>query len=163
MTSSIQTSRLRLDRLRVEDADDMVDLLDDERLHRYTGGAPEALGELRARYARQVAGASRGWLNWILRRRDSGAIVGTVQATRFDDHGRAAAELAWVVVSGQQGNGYAREATAAVVTWLREQGVELLVAHVHPEHGASMAVARSLGLTPGTVRDDGEVRWTTAG
>jgi len=141
----------------------MVDHLDDELLHRYTGGAPEALGELRERYARQVAGAPQGWLNWILRRRDSGAIVGTVQATRFDDHGRPAAELAWVIVSDQQGNGYAREATAAVAAWLRGQGVDLLVAHVHPEHVASMAVARSLGLTPGAARDDGEVRWTTTG
>jgi hypothetical protein len=40
MTSSIQTSRLRLDPLRVDDADDMVDHLDDELLHRYTVALP---------------------------------------------------------------------------------------------------------------------------
>jgi RimJ/RimL family protein N-acetyltransferase len=48
-----------------------------------------------------------------------------------------------------------------VVDRLRAQGVVLFVAHVHPEHSASIAVARGLGLTPGAPRDDGEVRWAT--
>lgn len=147
--------------LRVDDADELGGLLDDERLHRYIGGRPKTREELRAQYARQVAGVSKGWHNWVVRRRDAGTIVGTVQATLFDDHGRPAAELAWVVVTEQQGNGYAREAAAAIAAWLRRQGVDVFVAHVHPEHAASIAVARGLGMTPGATRGDGEVRWTS--
>jgi RimJ/RimL family protein N-acetyltransferase len=161
VTSSIETPRLRLDPLRVKDAEEMAALLDDDRLHRYTGGHPETLGQLRARYARQVAGVPRGWHNWIVRMRESDAVVGTVQATRFDEDGRPAAELAWVILIGHQGNGYAREAAAAMAACLREQGVEVLVAHVHPEHAASIVVAQSLGLVAGAVRGDGEVRWTS--
>src|SRR4051794_30923901 len=163
MAFSIDTARLRLDPQRVEDADEMAELLDDARLHRYTGGHPETRDELRARYARQVAGAPRGWLNWIVRRIDTGAIVGTVQATRFDERGHPAAELAWIVISSQQGQGYARESVAGMVAWLRDQGVEVFVAHVHPEHAASIAVAAGLGMAPGASRNDGEVRWAAGG
>jgi RimJ/RimL family protein N-acetyltransferase len=163
VASSIDTSRLLLEPRRVEDPDEMAGLLDDASLHRYTGGRPETCEELRVRYARQVAGASRGWPNWIVRQRDTSAIVGTVHATLFDDHGRGAAELSWIVISSQQGKGYAREAAAGMVAWLREHGVESFVAHVHPEHAASIAVARGLGMTPGASRGDGEVRWATGG
>jgi RimJ/RimL family protein N-acetyltransferase len=46
-----------------------------------------------------------------------------------------------------------------MVEWLREQRVEVVVAHVHPEHQASMGVARAIGLAPTDVVVDGEVRW----
>jgi RimJ/RimL family protein N-acetyltransferase len=44
--------------------------------------------------------------------------------------------------------------------WLREHGADLLVAHIHPRHQASVRVAERLGLTAGEVADDGEIRWT---
>jgi RimJ/RimL family protein N-acetyltransferase len=46
--------------------------------------------------------------------------------------------------------------------WLTAQGVRRLVAHVHPDHVASAAVARSLGLAATDELVDGEVRWTTS-
>ena len=46
-----------------------------------------------------------------------------------------------------------------MVTWLREQGVSEVLAYVHPEHHASAAVARAIGLTPTETIVDGEVRW----
>jgi len=55
----------------------------------------------------------------------------------------------------------ATEAAAAMVHWLRARGVDRLVAHVHPEHAASVGVARNLGLHPTGVIDDGEARWQT--
>ena len=49
--------------------------------------------------------------------------------------------------------------SGAGMKWLREQGVELVTAHIHPEHTASIAVARHLGLAAGETRSDGEIRW----
>ena len=69
--------------------------------------------------------------------------------------------LAWVLGVGYQGMGYAREAGGALVAWLALQGVQRLVAYIHPEHTASMAVARTLGLEPTDDRVDGEVVWAT--
>jgi RimJ/RimL family protein N-acetyltransferase len=159
----IETSRLRLEPLTVGDADEMAEILDDPSLHEYTGGRPETLEQLRARYARQVAGRSpdgaQGWLNWIVRRGDTNAIAGTVQATLVDDGGRRTAQLAWVIAPAHQRNGFAREAAEAMVIWLRGQGVDVFAAHIHPGHAASIAVARHLGMQAGESGSDGEVRW----
>jgi RimJ/RimL family protein N-acetyltransferase len=136
-------------------------VLDDPGLHTFTGGAPETETELQRRYARQAAGESpdgrAGWLNWVLRDRATGAPVGTVQATIG---GEGTAALAWVVGTVHQGQGFATEAAKAVMAWLRDQGIATFVAHIHPDHAASAAVARHLGLKPGDARADGEVRWS---
>lgn len=60
-----------------------------------------------------------------------------------------------------QRRGYAGEAAAAMARWLRIHGVEVLVAHVHPGHHASMGVARRVGLTPSDLIVNGETRWTS--
>ena len=160
----VPTDRLRLEPLRVEHALEAVAVLDDVRLHEWTGGAPPTLDELTATYRRQCAGRSpdgrHGWLNWMLRRRADGRLVGTVQATlSHPDTGGTEAELAWVIGTGHQGEGYAGEAARAMTGWLRAHGVDALTAHIHPRHQASMGVARALGLRPTDRVDDGEVLW----
>ncbi len=97
------------------------------------------------------------WLNWIVRVREGGEPVGTVQATVVE--GGSQAEIAWVVGTPWQGRGYAREATSALVAWLRGRGVARIVAHVHPDHAASEAVARAAGLVPTDETQDGERLW----
>jgi len=73
-----------------------------------------------------------------------------------DDHG---AVLAWIVGVPWQGRGVASEAAAGMVEWLRAHGVEAMAAHVHPDHEASAAVARRVGLHPTDEVVDGEVVW----
>ena len=158
----LETERLVLEPLRIDHATELAPILKDESLHNFIGGRPATLTELRKRYTRQVAGHSadgaQGWLNWVVRHRSSGVAVGTVQAT-LQVAGELTAEVAWVVASPHQRQGYAKEAAAAMADWLRLHGVERLVAHVHPEHEASVSVARHLGLVPTETVDDGEVRW----
>ncbi len=162
-TPPLTTKRLQLEPLRVEHADELAPLLADPVLHAFIGGTPATLGELRDRYARQVVGrsddGSQRWLNWIVRRREDERTLGTVQATVSEGAGRLTAEVAWVIAAPHQGRGYAREASSAMVAWLRDQAVTTVTAHVHPRHGASMAVARSIGLTATATVVDGEVRW----
>jgi RimJ/RimL family protein N-acetyltransferase len=162
---TIATERLILEPLRVDHAEEMAEALDDESLHEYIGGRPATLEQLQERYARQVLGRSadgaEGWLNWIVRHRDTGSAVGTVQATLRAELGRTVAELAWIIAAPQQGNGYAGEAAEGMARWLRGHSADVLVAHIHPKHRSSIAVARRLGLTPTDVIVDGETRWTT--
>lgn len=162
---AIETARLILEPLRVDHAAQMAPALDDERLHEFIGGQPATLEQLQERYGRQVVGRSadgtQGWCNWVVRHRGTGAVVGTVQATLHTERGRTAAEIAWVVAVPHQGQGYASEAAAGMAGWLARHGAEVLVAHVHPEHHASIGVARALGLSPTDVIVDGEIRWTT--
>lgn len=161
-TALLTSRRLVLEPLRAEHADEMAPVLADSQLHTFIGGEPATREQLRSRYERQAAGRSADgsqlWLNWILRNED-GQAVGTVQATVTEAEAVLSAEVAWVIGSAFQRQGFAREAAGAMVTWLRAQGVVEIVAHVHPEHEASAAVARAIGLTPTTTIVDGEVRW----
>jgi RimJ/RimL family protein N-acetyltransferase len=159
----LDSERLRLEPLTVEHADDMVAVLEDPDLHAFIGGRPATLEELRTRYERLVVGHSgdgrERWFNWVIRRRDDGRAVGTVQATVTKHDPTLTAEIAWVIGTPQQRQGFAREAAKAMVAWLREHEITTIVAHVHPQHEASKAVARALGLEPTDTLVDGEIRW----
>ncbi|MHA3704866.1 GNAT family N-acetyltransferase [Jatrophihabitans sp. YIM 134969] len=157
--TTLTTARLRLEPLRVDDAAEMADVLADPALYRFTGGHPPGPDSLRRRYTAQVVGGSpdgrQQWLNWIVRDLTTGAAVGFVQATVE----RGTADVAWVIGSAHQGRGFATEAAAVVVDRLREQGVDVVRAYVHPGHLASAAVARAAGLVVTGRVVDGEVEW----
>jgi RimJ/RimL family protein N-acetyltransferase len=159
----LRARRLDLEPLRADHATELAPLLDDPGLHTFIGGRPLSATQLRERYARLEAGISADgterWLNWVLRRRDDARAVGTVQATVRSSENGPVADVAWVVASAYQGQGYAAEAGRALLAWLREQGVDDVRALVRPDHEASQRVARALGLAPTAVTVDGEVRW----
>lgn len=154
------THRLALEPLAVRHAEEMAEVLGDPALHSFIGGVPLGPAELRSRYERLVAGSPDPavvWRNWVLRLRPEDRLVGTVQATVKD--GGLTAEVAWVVGVPWQGRGIAREAAEGLVGLLLGQGVRTVVAHVHPDHTASAAVARAAGLSPTDRVEDGEIRW----
>ncbi|MFZ3555262.1 GNAT family N-acetyltransferase [Streptomyces sp. BH055] len=156
--STFTTDRLAVLPLRVQHAEEMAEVLADPALHTFIGGAPDTVEELRARYRRMLAGSPDpgvAWLNWVVQLRGEERLVGTVQATV----GGGVAEIAWVVGAPWQGRGIATEAARALVAWLGERGVGTFVAHIHPEHHASAAVATACGLTPTDEWHDGEVTW----
>jgi RimJ/RimL family protein N-acetyltransferase len=140
------------------------------------------------RWAAGPPDPSQTWLNWIIRQRTDGQPVGMVQATLVTEvpatgpattgpattgpatTGPATPEsaaarpgttayVAWVVGSPWQRQGFAAEAAAALVAWLRGEGVAEIVAHIHPEHRASAAVATRAGLRPTAELADGEQVW----
>jgi RimJ/RimL family protein N-acetyltransferase len=148
----LSTRRLVLEPLREAHARELVAVLADPALYAFVGGAPPTLEQLAARYRRLEQG-DPAWRNWIVRR--DGAAAGHLQATVRGDE----AALAWVIGTAQQGDGVATEAARAVQAWLREHGVARFVADIHPDHAASAAVARRLGLAPTREWRDGEVRW----
>lgn len=100
----IPAARVELVPLAVGHAEEMAGVLGDPALYRFTGGEPEDVDALRARYARQSAGSPDPavlWGNWVVRVRGDGRLVGTVQATVAD----GAAEVAWVIGTAWQGRG----------------------------------------------------------
>ena len=158
MISRFDTARLTLLPLQVEYAGEMAQVLSDPALYKFTGGEPPTVEALEARYGRQVAGPGRPdeqWLNWVIQR--DGKLIGYVQATVTG----STAEIAWVIGSDWQGNGYAKESAQGLVTWLEAQGIRRIIAHVHPDHSASAAVTAAAGLTRTAQVDDGEYLWST--
>ena len=181
LDEAVETARLDLRGIRVADAPEVARVLGDPALHTFTGGAPDRVEELRARWARWAKGSPEPgvtWLNRVVWLRAEGLAVGTVQATVLPapaplpgrasgagfapGHGEVA-EVAWVVGTAWQGRGIAREAARGWVAWLRARGVGEVRAFIHPGHGTSAAVARSAGLRPTAESRDGEVCWSTRG
>ncbi|HEX5017133.1 MAG TPA: GNAT family N-acetyltransferase [Actinomycetes bacterium] len=159
----IYSSSLVMEPLRVDHADEVASALDDPELHAYIGGEPATAEELRSRFAIQVVGqspdGSEGWLNWVLRDAASQQVVGTVQATLTQRPEGMVAAFAWTVGTPWQGQGTAKEAAKALSAWLLAQGAVRQEAHVHPDHAASAAIARAVGMQPTADLVDGEVRW----
>jgi RimJ/RimL family protein N-acetyltransferase len=158
LSVALLTDELRLDPLRVEDANEVAPLLDDPRLHEFTGGEPLPEPELEARYRRLVAGAPHDsgatWHNWTVRRRADRGAVGTAQATVADGD----ASLAWVIAAGWQGRGYGTETAQALVAWARRNGFKPR-ANIHPGHEASERVAARAGLRATDEWAGGERVW----
>ena len=159
----LECRTLVLEPLRVEHAEEMALLLDDVALHTFIGGQPATLHQLRQIYTLQAGGRSpdgtERWFTWILRRRDSREAAGYVQATLTEQDAVTVAEVAWVVAVPHQRQGFAREAASAVVGWLWSVGTGRVIAHIHPGHVASEAIAAAVALHPTGTVVDGEVRW----
>ncbi|MGY0057039.1 GNAT family N-acetyltransferase [Streptomyces sp. LZ34] len=159
---AIGTERLDLLPLHVEHAEEMAAVLSDPALHAFIGGTPDSPPALRSRYQRMTAGSpdpAVSWLNWVIRLRDEACLTGTVQATISPSGHGHCAEIAWVVGTPWQGRGIATEAARGLIDWLGRQPVRTVVAHIHPEHRASAAVAEAAGLTPTDEWHEGEIRW----
>ncbi|WP_238015927.1 GNAT family N-acetyltransferase [Dactylosporangium sp. AC04546] len=159
---TITTRRLDLLPLLVEHAQEMAAVLSDPALHTFTGGAPDTPQALRSRYQRMTAGSpdpAVSWLNWVIRLRDDACLAGTVQATIGPSGHGPVAEIAWVVGTPWQGRGIATEAAQGLVDWLGRQPIPTVIAHIHPDHRASAAVAAAAGLAPTGEWHEGEVRW----
>ena len=85
------------------------------------------------------------WLNWTLRIRSSGTVVGYLQASICEE----SADLAWVIGIPFQNRGYATEAGRRATSSIREcLKVSELRAAIHPDHAASCRVVAHIGLQP---------------
>lgn len=162
-TAGLRTERLVLTPLRVTDASEMIAVLADAGLYQFTGGHPPDLEELESRYRAQVIGPPRedeAWHNWILRVVKPEIAIGFVQATVIGD----SAELAWVVGTSWQHQGFATEGARAMCEWLTAEGIGEFTAHIHPDHVVSGKVATAIGLlATDDVDRDGEIVWRSLG
>jgi len=157
----LDSSRLAAYPLKVGDADELFVLLNDAALHEFVGGSPiGSVEDMRTRFTtleeRKSPARSELWLNWVLRRKQDGRAVGTLQTTVREMEG----QMAWVIATRYQGQGYAKEAARMLARWLLTHlKLTVLVAHVHPDHHASARVAAAAGLSRTEQIVEGEVVW----
>jgi len=114
------------------------------------------------RFVLLAAGSPRSgehWLNWVVRQRYDSLAVGTVQATVREVDGMREARLGWMIGAEWQNRGFASEAAAALVRWVRMQNVDEIAANIHPDHDASATVATRAGLRQTEEVHDGERVW----
>jgi len=146
----LESERLVLTPLDVDDAEEMVLVLADPDLCRFIGGDPPTFEGLRDRYRRLTVGGSadgrQAWRNWVVCTRQPRRAIGTLQATITA--GGTYAEVAWVIAQAQWGQGYATEAATAVLDWLDQIRVERITTQIHPNNFPSVTVAERIGLLP---------------
>lgn len=160
---NLDTARLTLEPLHPEHATEMSTVLAAPELYEFTGGTPLTPDDLHSRYQRQSVGYSpagdAGWLNWVIRVKDTKAAVGYVQATLVVEDNALTADIAWLITPSAQGRGIATEASAVMLAWLLSQHVARVRAFIRPDHHASVRVGQRLGLIPTSAVVDGEVLW----
>ena len=156
----LDTARLTLRPLAVDDLDDLARFLSDPETMRYIGG-----GGTRTRdQARETLGSmiesfqARGYGQLGVERKEDGAFLGRCGLLVWDPatwtiaddfDGPVEIEVGYLLGREHWGNGYATEAALAVRDWaLAELGLERLIALIYPENIRSIRVAEKLGMEP---------------
>ncbi len=142
------TDRLLIESLSLDHVEELFAALDDPAVGRYLGGShPATVEQLHARIVRQLAGAPSAstperWWNWVVRLRDTGDVIGRLEATSFGDW----AEVAYIFGPTWGGQGLATEATRWMVDHLAAGGTAEFWAAIHAENLPSRRLAERLGF-----------------
>ena len=152
----LETPRLALEPLTRAHAAEMFEALADPELYTYLPlSLPESVEALAERYARLARGypdtEDELWLNWVVRDRATGAAIGHVQATIYED---LTADLTCVLAAGSWGRGFASEALRAALgeLWGRH-GVERVEIALDNRNLRGALVAERLGFSVVDVRE----------
>lgn len=147
------TQRLHFRQMASTDLDNMHRLLGDPEVMQFYGSpfslnkTQEWINENLSRYKKDGFGL------WIIETH-SGEFIGDCGLTWQYVDGRQQLEVAYHVLYGQQGIGYATEAATACRDYAIQKGHDSLIAVIYPGNTASENVARKIGLTTITSSTD---------
>ena len=148
MIPEIETERLRLRALRIDDLDAYAAMYADPEVMRFLEqGTP--LGRDAA--FRSMAGhlghwQLRGYGQWALQERAGGRFVG--RAGLWQPEGWPGLEIGWVLSREAWGNGFATEAASAAIDFAFDiVGAEAVISLIRPDNIGSIRVAERIGET----------------
>jgi len=150
----IETDRLILRHLRVEDFPDYLAIASDPDTFRYAQRGPMSSDEAWTRLLRSIG---HWWLMgyglFAIEEKGTGRFVGEVGLGDFRrDLGPdfdGVPEAAWTIARWAQGHGYATEAAAAAHAWMEVRvNATRTVCIIHPSNESSLRVAEKLGYVP---------------
>lgn len=146
----IETERLLLRRLGMEDLDEFAALHSDPRVTEFIRPLDRVAAEQRLRRDEDEWSARGHGLLAILDGAD-GAFLGRCGLKHWPQLGET--EVGWALRRDAWGRGYATEGGAACIEWgFAELDVPYLTAMIDPRNTRSIRVAERLGLTP--LRED---------
>ena len=148
-SAPVHTERLAIEPLRPAHAALPFPVLADPLLYTYAPDTARAtLAATIERFEMLERGPPPGdnevWLNWVLLRRDTGAAIGTLQATVVPG---VHAWIGYSLASVHWGQGFATEAAAWLVAGLPKRwALRELLASVDVRHAKSIALLERLGF-----------------
>jgi uncharacterized cupin superfamily protein/RimJ/RimL family protein N-acetyltransferase len=155
LVPTLETERLVLRKLTLDDADVRLAMRSDPEHVRYlAGGAAPTLDEARAKMEwilrDMTLGYSRGW---AVVKKDGGDVIGQAGLVRIDRANRRAS-LAYELRRTSWSAGYAREAVARLVRFgFEELDLHRIQAEVDPQNARSRRLVEALGFVyEGTLR-----------
>ena len=143
------TERLLTEPLTAAHAAELFAALDHPEVGTYLGGPDvTTVDAMVERIAHLAAGPGPAWpdekwWNFVVRRADSGDVIGRIEATTYGDWG----EVAYVFGPASWGAGYATEAMHWLIEFAQAQEAVDLWAAVHPLNDRSIRLLTRLGFT----------------
>ena len=152
MRNVISTERLTIEPLALRHAQQLFDALNDELVGRFLDGPDvttvEALEQKIIRVTSEAPPErNEVWRNFAVLL--DGRVIGRLEATLH----RNVAEVAYVFGPAWWGHGYATEATAWLLRYIREAGMSEAWATIAPANTASDRLLARLGFAPGNPPD----------
>ena len=158
----LETERLLLRPLTLDDLDDMARFLSDPETMRFIGvGGTRTRAQAQATLEWMIETLEQqGFGHLAAERKDDGVLVGRSglnvwnptnwTITRLDEaQGPVEIEIAYLFGRQHWGHGYATEAASAIRDWaFANLDLERLIALIYPENVRSIRVAEKLGMQP---------------
>ncbi|MFJ8785296.1 GNAT family N-acetyltransferase [Streptomyces sp. NPDC102476] len=146
----IETERLLLRPLRVEDVEVFVALHEDERVNRFVGAYSHQQALKRLASVEQQW-AERGHGLCAVELKSTGEFIGRVGLNYWEQFNEV--ELGWTLKAGTWGRGYATEAARACLDWgFATLDEAYFISMIRPGNTASVHVAERLSFAP--LRED---------
>jgi RimJ/RimL family protein N-acetyltransferase len=140
----MQTERLTMRALRVEDAEALHPMYSDAEANTYgSHPATVTLDDTVARLEHAVADAD--WRAWAITLKGDDVAIGTVAC--YEKRQGKVTEIGYILKRAHWGNGYVTEAVAAMIDLLFAEGQRRIFADTDPDNAPSIAVIKRLGFT----------------
>ena len=155
-TIEIETERLILRKIKMKDAENLSDLLNDKEVQMYLAGIPAdytvdmakdyITNELKEKYQH------KDFYDWAVVLKSDNKMIGRISVFKQDDY-RRMADLVWFVNAKYRNKGYISESVKAVINHLFVIGFERIEAFANVENKASTKVMAKVGMQyEGTLR-----------
>lgn len=149
-TRTIKTERLILRKVKVSDAQDFTELMNDEKVQKYLSGIPAnytfdmAIDYISNKMANNYTKSD--CYDWGIEDKATHKLIGRITVYKLD-HYRRMADLIWYINSDFRNKGLMCEAGKAVVAFLQNIGFERIEAFADLGNSASIRVMEKIGMS----------------
>ena len=156
----LETDRLLLRETTMEDLDRLYEIYDDDEVRRFIEPLFDRTEE--NEYQRKYIDNIYGFFNigiWSMIEKASGRMIGRAGIEYTDDAG--VVELGFIVADGFRRQGYAYEATSAIIDYARSmEDVSTVRARIRKDNEPSRCLVEKLGMVSGRELNDDLVEWS---